>query len=195
MISSGALVIDTKKYCTFSSGIKSPIYCDTRKLISFPEYRKRILIELVEKTKIIGDIDSVAGVATGGIAWGAWLADRLDKPFCYIRSEKKSHGAKKSVEGVIDVNSKILIVEDVVTTGKSLGQASMQLKDIGERQLSAVCLFSYGFNESKELLSGLKIKLYPLMDLMNLINQIDNESEKEEIIKWSKDPWGWKNEN
>jgi orotate phosphoribosyltransferase len=195
MISSGALKIDTTEYFTFSSGIRSPIYCDTRKLISFPEYRNRIITALLERIKDIGAIDSIASVATGGISWGAWLSDRMNVPFCYVRSEKKSHGTKNIVEGVLNTSSNILLVEDVVTTGKSLGLAASQIREIGGENISSICLFSYGFRESIELLSGLKINLYPLMDLKNLINQIGDESQKAEIEKWSKNPWENKHEN
>jgi len=194
MISSGALKIDTTKCFTFSSGIISPIYCDTRMLISFPEYRKKIISEFLELTNKIHNIDCVAGVATGGIAWGSWLSDRLDLPFCYVRSEIKSHGTKNIIEGLVSKDSNLLLIEDVVTTGNSLGRAVSQIRKITNGNITAMCLFSYGFKESIDLLDGLKIKLYPIMDLHGLIGQISDKTQREDIVNWSNNPLGWNNE-
>lgn len=194
MISSGALKIDTNNCFTFSSGIISPIYCDTRMLISFPDYRKKIISEFLELTKKTSNIDCIAGVATGGIPWGSWLSDRLDLPFCYVRPEKKSHGAKNVVEGLISNDPNILLIEDVVTTGNSLSRAVSQIREISNGNITAMCLFSYGFKESIDLLAGLKIKLYPIMDLHGLISQIADKNRREDIENWSKNPLGWNNE-
>ena len=139
--------IDTVYPFTFSSGIKSPIYCDTRRLISYPKERKMIISGFLEKITGMG-IESVIGVATGGISWGAWLSDRLDVPFGYVRSSHKDYGKKQSIEGNIDFNKNILVIENVVSTGRSIGRAINLLKDSSAKSLNACSIFSYQFSKS-----------------------------------------------
>ncbi|HII94180.1 MAG TPA: orotate phosphoribosyltransferase [Candidatus Methanofastidiosum sp.] len=185
--------IDTENPFTFSSGIKSPIYCDTRRLISYPKERKMIISGFLEKINDMG-IESVIGVATGGISWGAWLSDKLDVPFGYVRSSHKDYGKKQSIEGNIDFSKNILVIEDVVSTGGSLGRAINLLKESSAKSLNACSIFSYQFSESIELFHKLDV---PFQSLLTLEGLLEYESDKlghnkKEIEIWKKNPGAWR---
>ena len=185
--------IDTENPFTFSSGIKSPIYCDTRRLISYPKERKMIISGFLEKINDMG-IESVIGVATGGISWGAWLSDKLDVPFGYVRSSHKDYGKKQSIEGNIDFSKNILVIEDVVSTGGSLGRAINLLIESSAKSLNACSIFSYQFSESIELFHKLDV---PFQSLLTLEGLLEYESDKlghnkKEIEIWKKNPRAWR---
>ena len=185
--------IDTENPFTFSSGIKSPIYCDTRRLISYLKERKMIISGFLEKINDMG-IESVIGVATGGISWGAWLSDKLDVPFGYVRSSHKDYGKKQSIEGNIDFSKNILVIEDVVSTGGSLGRAINLLKESSAKSLNACSIFSYQFSESIELFHKLDV---PFQSLLTLEGLLEYESDKlghnkKEIEIWKKNPGAWR---
>jgi len=187
--------IDTVNPFTFSSGIKSPIYCDTRRLISYPKERKMILSGFLEKINDL-KIESVIGVATGGISWGAWISDKIDVPFGYVRSSHKAYGKKQSIEGNIDFNKNILVIEDVVSTGGSIGRAINLLKDSSAKSLNACSIFSYQFSESLELFQELDVPFHSLLTLEGLL---EYESDKlghntKEIEIWKKNPRGWRSQ-
>ena len=185
--------IDTENPFTFSSGIKSPIYCDTRRLISYLKERKMIISGFLEKINDM-KIESVIGVATGGISWGAWLSDKLDVPFGYVRSSHKDYGKKQSIEGNIDFSKNILVIEDVVSTGGSLGRAINLLKESSAKSLNACSIFSYQFSESIELFHKLDV---PFQSLLTLEGLLEYESDKlghnkKEIEIWKKNPGAWR---
>jgi len=187
--------IDTVNPFTFSSGIKSPIYCDTRRLISYPKERKMIISGFLQKIKGM-NIESVIGVATGGISWGAWLSDKLDVPFGYVRSSHKDYGKKQGIEGNIDFNKNILVIEDVVSTGGSLGRAINLLKESSAKSLNACSIFSYQFPESIELFQELDV---PFQSLLTLDGLLEYESDKlghnkKEIEIWKKNPREWRSQ-
>lgn len=185
--------IDTTSPFTFASGIKSPIYCDTRRLISYPKERKIILSGLLEKIRKM-KIECVIGVATGGIAWGAWLSDRLDVPFGYARSSHKDYGKKQSIEGDIDFSKNIIVIEDVVSTGGSIGRAINLLKESSAKSLNAFSIFSYQFSESLEMFQKLNVPFQSLLTLEGLLENTSDKmcSSKNEIELWKKNPWGWR---
>ena len=185
--------IDTENPFTFSSGIKSPIYCDTRRLISYPKERKMIISGFLEKINDM-KIESVIGVATGGISWGAWLSDKLDVPFGYVRSSHKDYGKKQSIEGNIDFSKNTLVIEDVVSTGGSLGRAINLLKESSAKSLNACSIFSYQFSESIELFHKLDV---PFQSLLTLEGLLEYESDKlghnkKKIEIWKKNPREWR---
>jgi len=187
--------IDTVNPFTFSSGIKSPIYCDTRRLISYTKERKMIISGFLEKINDL-KIESVIGVATGGISWGAWISDKIDVPFGYVRSSHKDYGKKQSIEGNIDFNKNILVIEDVVSTGGSIGRAINLLKDSSAKSLNACSIFSYQFSESLELFQELDV---PFQSLLTLEGLLEYESDKlghnkKEIEIWKKNPRGWRSQ-
>ncbi|MCC7572041.1 MAG: orotate phosphoribosyltransferase, partial [Candidatus Methanofastidiosum sp.] len=181
--------IDTENPFTFSSGIKSPIYCDTRRLISYPKERKKIISGFLEKIKDM-EIESVIGVATGGISWGAWLSDRLDVPFGYVRSSHKDYGKKQSIEGDIDINKNILVIEDVVSTGGSIGRAINLLRESSAKSMKAVSIFSYQFSESLEMFQELNVPFQSLLSLEGLLEYESDKigNSKSEIELWRKNP-------
>jgi orotate phosphoribosyltransferase len=140
---------------TWASGIKSPIYCDNRISLSYPEVRNIVKMGLAEISKSFPNIDAIAGVATAGIAHGALLADHLQLPFAYVRAEAKSHGRKNKIEGDLSSAKNILVVEDLISTGGSSIQVIDILREEGYNVAGLIAIFDYGFDVSKENL-GLK---------------------------------------
>lgn len=193
LLSTKSFQINTNDPFTFASGIKSPIYCDTRRLISYPKERKIILFGFLEKISNMG-IECILGVATGGISWGAWLSDRLDLPFGYVRSSSKGYGKKQSIEGDIDVRDNILIIEDVVSTGSSIGRAINLLKESSANSLNALSIFSYQFPESVEMFQKLNVPFQSLLTLEGLLEHVSDSlgDTKGEIELWRKNPWEWR---
>lgn len=193
LFSTKSIHIDTLSPFTFSSGMKSPIYCDTRRLISYPKERKIIIAGFLEKINDTG-IESVIGVATGGISWGAWISDKLDVPFGYVRSSHKDYGKKQSIEGNVDFNKNILVIEDVVSTGGSLGRAINLLKDSSAKSLKAFSIFSYQFPESLELFQNLNVQFQSLLTLEGLLEYGSDKlgHNKKEIEIWKKNPRAWR---
>lgn len=140
------------------------------------------------------NIESVIGVATGGISWGAWLSDKLDVPFGYVRSSHKGYGKKQSIEGNIDFNKNILVIEDVVSTGGSLGRAINLLKESSAKSLNACSIFSYQFPESIELFQELDVQFQSLLTLDGLLEYESDKlgHNKKEIGVWKKNPREWR---
>jgi orotate phosphoribosyltransferase len=141
---------------TWASGIKSPIYCDNRLVLSFPEVRNLVVKSFVEKAANFEPFDTIAGVATAGIPWGALIADRLKKPFIYIRDKPKAHGRQNQIEGLHTEGSKILVIEDLISTGGSSLKAVETVRAANCEVVGVLAIFSYGFeaattifNESK----------------------------------------------
>ena len=130
---------------TWASGMKSPIYCDNRKILSYPESRKTIKQYFADFVKTqYPDVDVIAGVATGAIAVGALVADLLDKPFIYIRSASKKHGLGNQIEGVLNEGETVLVIEDLISTGMSSLDAVKAIRDKGNTVLGMLAIFTYG---------------------------------------------------
>ena len=140
------------------------------------------------------NIESVIGVATGGISWGAWLSDKLDLPFGYVRSSHKDYGKKQGIEGNIDFNKNILVIEDVVSTGGSLGRAINLLKESSAKSLNACSIFSYQFSESIKLFQELDVQFQSLLTLDGLLEYESDKLgyNKKEIEIWKKNPREWR---
>jgi orotate phosphoribosyltransferase len=141
---------------TWASGIKSPIYCDNRLALSFPEVRKAIMSSFFQKSANFEPFDTIAGVATAGIPWGAMLAERLAKSFIYIRDKPKAHGRQNQIEGLLTEGSKVLVIEDLISTGGSSLKAVETVRAANCEVVGVLAIFSYGFeaattifNESK----------------------------------------------
>ncbi len=181
---------------TWASGLRSPIYCDNRILLSHPEIRNFIKESLKDKTWAFGDFDVIAGVATAGIPHGALLADALDKPFIYVRSKSKEHGRQNQIEGEFKSGSKVLVVEDLISTGKSSIAACDTLTEAGAKVIGVVAIFTYGFKKAKDIFSDRQIPMDTLTNYRNLLkvaletNYI-NESEKSLLESWNQDPVAW----
>ena len=182
---------------TWASGWKSPIYCDNRKALSFPNVRDYIRDAFADLIKAeYGDCDVVAGVATGAIAQGVLVAQILDKPFVYIRSSAKAHGLENKIEGHIEAGQKVVVVEDLVSTGGSSLQAVEALRSVGCDVLGMVAIFTYGFQVAVDNFANANCKLATLSDY-NAMIELALESgyikadDVESLKEWRKDPSNW----
>ena len=142
-----AIQLSPQKPFTWASGIKSPIYCDNRLLLSYPEIRSQVIDAFVELSKDL-NFDAISGVATAGIAHGALLAQKLDLPFSYVRSKAKGHGKQNLIEGRIEPNTKVLLIEDLISTGGSSLKAAEALKAQNVEIVATLAIFTYGFDRS-----------------------------------------------
>jgi orotate phosphoribosyltransferase len=198
LLQSKAIILDPANPFTWFSGWKSPIYCDNRKTLSYPEIRDFIrdnLCELIRESYGIPDI--IAGVATGAIAQGALVADRLGLPFIYVRSSAKDHGTGKLIEGEITPGKSSVVVEDLVSTGGSSLRAVEALRSAGVDVLGMVAIFSYGFSLSEDNFRKAGVKLVSLTDYHTLIDSgVKSGYIKPEHIdtlkKWREAPHLWK---
>jgi orotate phosphoribosyltransferase len=182
----------------WASGWKSPIYCDNRKVLSFPFIRDYIKSELCNVVfEKFPEAELLAGVATAGIAWGAMVADQLKLPYVYVRPKPKEHGLGNQIEGYYERGQKVVVIEDLVSTGKSSLQVIEVLKETGLEIAGMVSIFTYGFPVATEMLQKRGITYYPLTDYPTLIQlaaekQIISSNQMEILLKWQTDPSGWK---
>jgi orotate phosphoribosyltransferase len=182
---------------TWASGWNSPIYCDNRTTLSFPKIRNYLrenLANLIEQE--YGKPDVIAGVATGAIAIGVLVAQHLNVPFVYVRPEPKSHGRKNQVEGLLEKNKNVVVVEDLISTGKSSLNAVEALKQAGANVKGMVAIFSYGFEIANDNFLNANVKLNTLSDYDHLLEQsLDSsyisEKELETLKKWRENPSVW----
>ena len=182
---------------TWASGLKSPIYCDNRVLLSDPNSRDIIANYFAEIIKQkYKSVEVIAGVATGAIGIGILVAQKLNLPFIYVRPEAKKHGRKNQIEGKILENQKIVVIEDLISTGKSSLNAVRALKESNLEVLGMVAIFTYGFKVSKENFLENKVELFTLSNYNELvkkaieINYISHK-ESETLKKWNNNPENW----
>jgi orotate phosphoribosyltransferase len=185
---------------TWASGWKSPIYCDNRKTLSYPGIRNFIKLELARiMLEKYGKANAIAGVATGAIAQGAMVADLLGLPFVYIRSSPKDHGLENLIEGELKPNSKVVIIEDLVSTGGSSLKAVNAVRNFGCEVVGMLAIFTYGFPVSEKEFKKAKVSLITLSNYDAVIEEavrthyID-ESEITILQKWREDPAHWEPE-
>jgi orotate phosphoribosyltransferase len=181
---------------TWASGMKSPIYCDNRLTLSHPEVRNFIKESLVAKSANFEIFNAISGVATAGIAHGALLADRLNLPFSYVRSKSKEHGRQNQIEGEIAKGSKILVVEDLISTGGSSIDAVKTLRNAGHTVVGVIAIFNYEFPIAIENFKNENCIFHTLSNyssLLSLFNSDNKLSEEEyQALKdWKKDPVLW----
>lgn len=183
---------------TWASGWKSPFYCDNRKTLSYASLRSFVKIELARVIQEnYGNVDAIAGVATGAIAQGAMVADLLNLPFVYVRSSPKDHGLENTIEGELRPGMKVVVIEDLVSTGKSSLKAVDAIRQNGCEVIGMVASFTYGFNEAKEAFRNAKVSLITLtnydavLDVAIKTGYI-NESELPLLQEWRSDPAHWK---
>lgn len=191
-----AIKLSPQNPFTWASGLKSPIYCDNRVLLSYPTIRKQIKTYLVEKSSEFKPFNMVAGVATAGIAHGALLADALDLPFVYVRSKAKGHGRQNQIEGDLRGNERVLVVEDLISTGGSCLQAVEVLETVGCPIAGALAIFSYGFDKAKNAFSEADCTYATLSNYDALLDEAlacsyINESDLATLQAWRKDPQAW----
>ena len=193
-----AIKLNTKNPFTWTSGIKSPIYCDNRLILSYPNVRKFIADEMTDIVKnLYGEKISIAGVATGAIAIGAMIAERLNLPYAYVRPEPKGHGLKNQIEGNINEGSNIVVIEDLISTGKSSLNAINALKSEGYNVMGMLSIFSYNFQFANKKFENENISINSLSDYNSLVEKIESEGSLKEIEinrlkKWREDPKIWK---
>ena len=188
-----AIKLKPKNPFTWSSGKKSPIYCDNRLTLSYPEIRKIIqgkLIALAKKE--FKEANLIAGVATAGIPHGVLMANKMSLPFIYVRSSEKKHGRENKIEGEIGENKKILIVEDLISTGKSSLHVAEALKNVGCEIIGIISIFNYNFLETEERLIKERIKYSSLCSFKELIKAAEQENyiskkEIDIITNWHSD--------
>ena len=192
-----AIKLNTKNPFTWTSGIKSPIYCDNRLVLSYPKIRDFIADNMSQIIKNkYGDDISIAGVATGAIAMGIMIAERLDLPYAYVRPEPKGHGLKNQIEGNIVKDSSVVVIEDLISTGKSSLNAINALKSEGYNVMGMLSIFSYNFEFANKKFVSEKITIDSLADYNILVEIIESKGElsDEEISrlkKWREDPKSW----
>ncbi|MDB4767403.1 orotate phosphoribosyltransferase [Flavobacteriaceae bacterium] len=182
---------------SWASGWKSPIYCDNRIVLSFPEARKFIATKMAAQIKILyPNPDAIAGVATGAIGIGLLVAEILDLPFVYIRPEAKSHGRQNKIEGQLQENAKVVVIEDLISTGKSSLKAVDALEEVGAKVMGMLAIFTYGFETAEENFLKQNTTLHTLSDYSHLITQASNEGtvstdHLDTLKEWRKNPSQW----
>ncbi len=183
---------------TWASGWKSPIYCDNRKTLSYPPIRTYIRQQYVDKIReAFGSPDVIAGVATGGIAQAALIAQEMDLPMIYVRSSSKGHGLQNQIEGAIEKGQKVVVIEDLISSGMSSLKAVEALKEFGAEVLGMVAIFTYGFEVAKKNFEDYNCTLETLTDYEHLLEIALSTSyiKKDDIAslkEWRANPSTWK---
>lgn len=182
---------------TWASGWKSPIYCDNRITLSYPNIRTLIRDEFVKVVKKeFPDVEIIAGVATGAIAQGALVADIMERPFIYVRSAAKGHGMENLIEGEVKSGQKVVVIEDLISTGGSSLKAVDALRNAGCEVLGMVAIFTYGFQTAIENFEKANVKLFTLSDYnalteLALETKYINNIQFEALKQWRVDPSNW----
>jgi orotate phosphoribosyltransferase len=192
-----AIKLQPANHFTWASGWKSPIYCDNRKTLSYPQIRNQICDGFVQLIKDKFDTpDCIAGVATGAIAIGVLVAEAMNLPFVYVRPKPKEHGLGNMIEGEIEAGKKVVVVEDLISTGKSSLKAVEALRNAEIDVLGMVAIFTYGFQISEDNFKKSKVTLNTLSNYDTLINsaletKYIEESDIVALKAWRKDPENW----
>lgn len=192
-----AVKLNPQKPFIWSSGWNSPIYCDNRITLSYPELRSSIKQHLTSVVKDnYPEAEAIAGVATAGIPQGALIADNLNLPYFYVRSKPKEHGMENLIEGKLVAGSKIVLVEDLISTGGSSLKAAEAIRDAGGEVLGIIAIFTYGLPHAEENFEKFNIKGIALSDYDHLIASASKQGiiKKEQVDvlqSWRKDPANW----
>ncbi len=182
---------------TWASGLKSPIYCDNRKTLSYPEVRQYIREAFVATIReSYGEPEVIAGVATGGIAIGALVAEEMNLPFIYVRSEPKKHGLGNQVEGVLLPGQRVVVIEDLISTGSSSLTAVAALREQQADIIGMVAIFTYGFKKAVNNFNEANCPLQTLSNYNALLEQAVKSNyvtsaQQQALINWAESPEGW----
>ncbi|MEQ9404444.1 MAG: orotate phosphoribosyltransferase [Cyclobacteriaceae bacterium] len=193
----GAIKLSPAEPFTWASGWKSPIYCDNRMSLSYPDVRSKIKTALsLAISNTFSGIDAIAGVATAGIPQGALVADELGLPFLYVRSKSKGHGLQNMIEGKLEKGQNIVLVEDLISTGGSSLASAEALRAADAKVAGMAAIFTYGFNLSVENFRKHHVDLVVLSDYDHLMDHAQDERMFEnEVLKtlkeWRNDPGNW----
>ncbi|MDT2817164.1 orotate phosphoribosyltransferase [Vagococcus lutrae] len=182
---------------TWASGLKSPIYCDNRVTMSYPVVRRQIaqgLAQLIQDT--YGEIDVVAGTATAGIPHAAWVAEILDFPMIYIRSSAKKHGKGNQIEGVLHEGQRVVVIEDLISTGGSVLEATDAVENAGGKVLGVAAIFTYELAQATKQFSAKNMAFTTLTQYSTLIevareNGVISENELKLLMQWRENPQEW----
>lgn len=196
LLETGAVRIQPDQPFTWASGLRSPIYCDNRILLSYPEIRTGLIDFMVKVIKDFEFFDTIAGVATAGIPHGALLADRLKLPFAYIRSKPKEHGRQNLIEGHINNHASVLVVEDLISTGMSSLQAVEAVRQVPASVAGVLAIFQYGIPKAKTAFADAKCPFKTLTDFDTIIQvaadrQLIGAHHLDVLRQWAADPQAW----
>ncbi|HVS98851.1 MAG TPA: orotate phosphoribosyltransferase [Puia sp.] len=197
LLQAQAIRLRPREPFTWSSGWKSPIYCDNRKVLGFPYIRDFIKSELCNVIFAQWpDASLLAGVATAGIAWGAMAADQLKLPYVYVRSKPKEHGLGQQIEGYYQAGQPVVVIEDLISTGKSSLQVVDILRQEGLQVIGLVSIFNYGFDSAREAFarSGtpyVSLSDYPTLIKLAVEKGLVSPDDEKVLLKWRADPSGW----
>jgi orotate phosphoribosyltransferase len=194
----GAVKLNYKEPYTWSSGWKSPVYCDNRITLSYPAVRSFIKENLARAIQLnFPRVECIAGVATAGIPQGALVADMLSLPFVYVRPKPKEHGMGNLIEGKVEEGARVVLVEDLISTGGSSLKAAQAMQDAGCKVIGMVAIFTYGFETAEKNFSEAGIPLVCLSDFNHLLQQAVDQKYLDEtqlvyVKSWRLDPANWK---
>ncbi|QIE60504.1 orotate phosphoribosyltransferase [Rasiella rasia] len=192
-----AIKLQPQNPFTWASGWKSPIYCDNRITLSYPTIRNYLREQMAKQVEeCYGKPDAIAGVATGAIGIGMLVADYLNVPFCYVRPEAKKHGRQNQIEGHVEKGSNVVVIEDLISTGKSSLMAVGALKEAGVNVKGMLAIFSYGFDTAVENFTKNEVTLNTLSDYKNLLIQAEKSNyisadETAVLSQWRENPATW----
>ena len=195
-----AIKLNNENPFTWASGRKSPIYCDNRITLSYPEIRTFLRQQIVSIiNEHFAEADVIAGVATGGIALGVLVAQDIGKPFIYVRPEEKKHGLTNTIEGIVKEGQSVLVIEDLISTGKSSLLAVDALRDAGCIVKGMIAIFTYGLEISEKAFEDKEVPLYTITDYDTLIETAKEETyikedEINSLSKWRMNPEKWSQE-
>lgn len=184
------LKIDKENWFTWASGIKSPIYCDNRLVMSYPKIRKQVAEGFAKKIKeLYPNVEYIVGTATAGIPHAAWISDIMYLPMLYVRSSAKDHGKTNQIEGRVESGKKVVVIEDLISTGKSSILAAEALQEAGLEVLGIIAIFSYNLNKAKEKFDEAKIPFSTLTNydiLLELAKEtgLIGEKENQILVDW-----------
>lgn len=192
-----AVTLNPDQPFTWASGLKSPIYTDNRLTISYPKVRQAIFNGMVEQIKLhFSEADVIAGTATAGIPHAAWVAQNMELPMIYVRTKPKDHGQGKQIEGVLKEGQKVVVIDDLISTGGSVLNAVRAVNNSGGKVIGVVSVFTYDLPAAEQNFMANGLKYYSVTDYMTLIkvakenNQISADHLKS-LQEWRKDPLSW----
>ncbi|QAS51068.1 orotate phosphoribosyltransferase [Halobacillus litoralis] len=195
LLAIGAVRIETEDFFTWTSGIKSPVYCDNRLTMSYPKIRRQIAETFVKKiNRHEPAIDVIAGCATAGIPHAAWVAEQMDLPMVYVRSSAKKHGKGNQIEGQIEPGQRAVVIEDLISTGKSSIAAADALEKAGVEIVEVLSIFTYGLKSAEEAFTEKGYTYSAIASYENLLDQLVEENvmkadERKLMEKWRQDPY------
>jgi orotate phosphoribosyltransferase len=192
-----AVVLNAKEPFTWASGLKSPIYCDNRKTLSYTKVRSYIKTAFAETiAEEFKQCEVIAGVATAGIPHGVLVADVLSKPFVYVRDKAKGHGLENQIEGKIEKGQKVVVIEDLISTGGSSLKAVDSLRAAEAEVLGLGAIFTYGFGKSVKAFEDAKCRIFTLSDYPTLLDvalkhDYIKTEDRETLLQWYQNPEAW----